>query len=322
MSFTEKILRFTFSGANLFPGAAASSALVGTPGLATIAATAGTAAAAPIGSFTASGLRAIASIQSYSGPLGVQAQVKIWGLSMSQMNLYSTVIPSAINAELPNARLTVEAGDLGGNLSKVIDASIFQSFIDLTGVPDSAFSVQVAGIYAAANTNGAGSWSGSQNAEDLISALCAGTYTVKNNGAHAVLQNPSVPADSIINQVEDIASAAGFQWSWGLGNTLEIWSQDGMIDDVLVDVGPKTDPPMVGYPTYWPLGLIIQSQYNPEVQVGRVMNVVGSSIQKANGRWKITNVRHELSTMLPKGPWFTTAVLTGLGAASTSGAST
>jgi hypothetical protein len=317
MSYTRKALRFTFSGADPAVPAAASSALVGTPGLATIVSAAGTAAASPFGSFTASGLRAIASIQSYSGPLGVQAQVKIWGLSMAQMNKYSTVIPSAINAELPNARLIIEAGDLGGNFSTVIDASIFQSSIDLTAVPDSAFSVSVAGIYAAANTNGAQSWQGPQNAEDLINALCAGTYVVHNNGAHEVLQNPSVPADSIINQVEDIASQAGFQWSWGLGNVLNIWPENGTIDDVVVDVGPSTDPEMVGYPVFWLLGLIITSLYNPEIQVGRQMNVVGSSLAKANGFWKIQNVRHELSTMLPNGPWFTTAILAAPGSMGT-----
>lgn len=316
MALAERVLRFTFSGGGPVGSAVASSALVGTPGLATLAAAFGT-AASTIGSFTAAGLRAIASIQSYSGPLGVQAQVKIWGLSMAQMNNFSTVIPSAINAELPNARLIIEAGDLGGNFSTVIDASIFQSFIDLTAVPDSAFNVQVAGIYAAANTSGAQSWQGPQNAEDLITALCAGTYTVQNNGAHEVLQNPSVPADSIINQVEDIASAAGFQWSWGLGNTLNIWPADGTVDDVVIDIGPGTSPQLVGYPTYWPLGLIVTTLFNPEIQVGRQANLVGSSITKANGRWKITNVRHELSTMLDKGPWFTTAVLTALGTAST-----
>jgi hypothetical protein len=229
------------------------------------------------------------------------------------MNNYSTRIPSAINAELPNATLSIEAGDLGGNLSQVINAPIFQSCVDLTATPESAFSVSVASIYAAADTNGAQSWSGPQNAQNLIRALCAGTYTVNNNGAQAVLQNPSVPADSIINQVADIASQANFQWSWGLGNTLNIWPQDGTVDAVVIDVGPSTDPEMVGYPVYWPLGLIVTSLYNPEIQVGRQMNVVGSSIPKANGRWSIVNVRHELTTMLAQGPWFTTAILAAAG---------
>jgi hypothetical protein len=280
MAFTERQLKFTFSGS-------------------------------PAGSFSAAGLRAMVSVQQYTGPIGVRAEVKIWGLSLAQMTAYSTPISSAINAALPDARLIVEAGDQTG-FSKVIDAPIFQSYIDFSETPDSAFYVFVAGIYDKSDPNSGQSWKGTQNAEQIIAGLCAlGGYNFANNGAHQPLRNPSVPPDSIINQIEAIASEADFEWSWGLNNAVSIWPQGGTADDVVIDVGPATDPAMVGYPKWWPLGLIVTSLFNSEIQLARTMNVI-SSIPNAQGKWAIQNVRHELATMMEKGPWFTTAVLVGI----------
>lgn len=234
------------------------------------------------------------------------AQVKIWGLSLAQMNAYSSTISAGVGTDQFN--LIIEAGDLGGNLSQVINSLIWRSYIDLSGIPDSAFIVSVVGIYSASNPNDSQSWSGPRNAEDLIKALCAGTYTVQNHDAHQVLRNPSVPADSIVNQVQELADAANFQLTWGVDNTLSIWPKGGTIDAVVIDVGPNTDPEMVGYPTFWEAGIIVTSLFSTEIQVGRQMNVT-SSIPKANGRWQIIQVQHDLTTMLSKGPWFTTAIL-------------
>jgi len=289
MAFSERELRFTFSGAQPFSGA-------------------------PSGSFSAAGLRAVASIQAVEGRLGVQAQVKIWGLSMDQMNAYSTAIPSAVGGAggLGSVNLVIEAGDFGGSLSQVFNGLIWQSYIDLTGAPDSAFVVSVVGIVDAATPTAPQSQPGAQNAEDLISAICAGAgFTFHNNGAHAVLRNQATYG-SAIDQIERIARAADFRWMLK-GKTLSIWPQGGTIDDVVIDVGPNTDPQMVGYPAYWEAGLVVTSLFNPEIQVSRQMNVVGSSIPKANGLWAITKVQHDLTTMVSKGPWFTTAILSGIG---------
>ena len=283
MSFTEKVMRFTFSGA-------------------------------PEGSFSAAGLRAAASIQAVEGTIGVTAQVKIWGLSLSQMNNYSTAISAAIGDELPDANLVIEAGDLGGALSPVIDGPIWQSYIDLTASPDSAFVVAVASIADLATPTDPQSQPGDQNAEDLIAAICAGaglTLQNTNGAAHAVLRNPSTYG-SAIQQIDKIARAASFHWMRN-GDTIAIWPDGAAVDDVVIDIGPGTNPEMVGYPTYYEAGIIVTSLYNPQVQVGRQMNVVGSSILKANGLWSIVYVKHELTTMLPKGPWFTTAFLAGAG---------
>src|SRR5208282_1195201 len=120
------------------------------------------------------------------------ASAKIWGLSPKQMNAYSSRLPTALG--VAQFGLIITAGDLGGQLSELVNANIWQSYIDLNGAPDSAFVVAVAGIYTAANPMAAQSkpGGGPQNAEDLIASICAGAgFTLRNNGAHAVLRNQS-----------------------------------------------------------------------------------------------------------------------------------
>lgn len=276
MAFTEKALAFTFSGA-------------------------------ASGNFSAQGLRAIANIQANQGRLGTQAQVKIWGLSLPQMNAYSAKIPTALG--INQFELSIEAGDLDSSLSQVVLGPIWESFIDLTDAPESAFVVNVAGIYLGANPISAQSQAGAQNAESLIASLCAASGLTFNNaaGAHAVLRNQATYG-SVLDQIDQIADAAKFSWTLN-GNTVLIWPRGAMVDDTVIDVGPNTTPEMVGYPQYWEQGIIVTSLFNQQVQLGRQMNVIGSSLTKANGLWSIINVQHSLTTMLDGGPWFTTAIL-------------
>jgi hypothetical protein len=279
VSFSEKVLSFSFSGAKS-------------------------------GSFTAQGLRAVASIQVAGGRLGVQAQVKIWGLSMAQMNAYSSAISSSIGgAGVNNFNLVISAGDLGTQLSEVMEGLIWNSSIDLGDAPESSFNVTVAPLFLAANPIAAQSQPGSQDVKTLIGSLCAaGNLTLAPSSVKAVLRNQSTYG-SVIDQVERVATAAGFSWKLD-GSTLSIWPRGGTVDDVVIDMGPNTG--MVGYPAYWQEGLIVTSLFNQQIQVGRQMAVT-SSIPKANGVWSITNVQHNLTTMMDRGPWFTTAVLTGIG---------
>lgn len=283
MAFAERVLRFTFSGAQS-------------------------------GTFSAAGLRAAANIQSYPNRAGTTAQVKIWGLSEDQMNAYSSVIPALVAAQQFN--LVIEAGDLGQPLTQVLNGPILRSYIDLSGAPDSALIVTMIDTFFAATPIGPQSQPGAQNAENLIEQLCplapipGGLKFDNASGAHAVLNNQST-SGSVIDQIQRIATAAKFNWKI-VGSTLSIWPKNGTVDDVVIDVGPKTDPAMVGYPSYWEAGLIITSLFNQEVQIGRKMNVVGSVIPKANGLWQIIQVQHDLTTMLAKGPWFTTAILAAI----------
>jgi hypothetical protein len=280
MSFAERALRFTFSGAKS-------------------------------GNFSAAGLRAAVNIESLPDRAGSTAHVKIWGLTLDQMNNFSSRmagVPAGI--QLQKFNLVIEAGDLGGTFSVALNGPILNSFIDLSGAPESLFNVSLVDTFGASTPISAQSQPGAQSAERLIQSLCAQAtppLTFNNSaGAHAVLSN-QVTYGSAIDQIAKIANAAKFNFKIS-GTTLSIWPQGGTVDDVVINVGPNTDPEMVGYPMFWEVGIIVTSLYNPEIQIGRQMNVI-SSLPNANGLWKIIQVQHELTTMIAKGPWFTTATL-------------
>jgi hypothetical protein len=279
MAFTEKALSFTFSGAQS-------------------------------GNFSASGLRAYANIQSFPDRAGSTAQVKIWGLTLDQMNNFSST--SEVGVATQNFNLAIQAGDLGGDLAQVVSGPILRSFPELTGAPESVFNVTLVDTFGASSPIGPQSLPGAQSAESLIASLCpqATPPLTFNNaaGAHAVLRNMSTYG-SAIDQIARIATAAKFIWKI-VGTTLFIYPQGGAVDDVVIDLGPNTDPAMVSYPGYWEMGLIVTSLFNPEIQIGRTINLT-SSIPKANGKFQIIQVQHELTTMIAKGPWFTTAMLVG-----------
>ncbi len=275
MSLAERQLRFTFSGAQA-------------------------------GTLSVAGLRAAVSASQLLGRVATTAKCRIWGLSLDQMNRYSTALPGAVALE--NFNLQIEAGDVGSEPSVLVDALIYTSAVDLSEAPDSAFTVSVAGAsYLAAKTIASNSFQGAQAAETMIQSICAAAQPqlkLVNNGAHAVLNNMATYG-SAVDQIQKIADAAGFSWSIE-GTTLSIWPEDGVRDDVVVQVGPNTG--MVGYPQFTDVGLIVRSLYNSEIQVGRQMQVT-SSIPKANVTWPIVTVQHDLATMLRNGPWFTTALL-------------
>ena len=280
MSFAERQLQFTFSGENA-------------------------------GTLSASGLRAIARVQAYGGRLGVSAQVKIYGLTEVQTNAYSSRISAGVGISQFN--LSIEAGDVGGTLSQVVSGNIWRSYIDLQEEPESAFSVTVAGIiYSSTLPVASQSQAGAQAAENLIAAVCAKAgLTLQNvSSAHAVLTNQATYG-SAIDQIDKLARAAGFQWAI-LGSTVYIWAANTPRDSTVVTVGPNTPQRMIGYPAWWEAGIIVRSMFNQEIQVGRQMNVI-SSITRAAGTWQIMQVQHDLTTMLPGGPWFTTAILAPLG---------
>jgi len=280
MSLAERALRFTFSGAQS-------------------------------GNFSAAGLRAAVNIQSFPDRAGTSAHVKIWGLSLGQMNNFSSRMASVPGGiQLQKFNLVIEAGDLGGTFSEALNGPILSSSIDLSGAPESAFNVTVIDTFGASIMISSQSTAAAQKAEDLIAALCplaTPPLTFDNSaGASAVLRG-QVTYGSAIHQIAKIATAARFNWKIS-GTTLSIWPRGGTVDDVVIDVGPNTDPEMVGYPMFWEMGLIVTSLYNPEIQIGRQMNVI-SSLPNANGLWQITQVQHELTTMIAKGPWFTSAQL-------------
>lgn len=236
-----------------------------------------------------------------------QLQLKVFGMTLEQMNQYSSTGANLVAVQ--NQSVIVYAGNQGASMNQVFSGTLISSFIDTSHQPEIAFvCAAVAGYYAKGTPVAPNSYPGSQNAEDIIAALVkqlGSPWSFSNpKGAHAVLQNQYVTG-SVIDQICAIARNASLPIKIE-NNTITIWPNTGVVDDVVIDIGPNSG--MVGYPSYWEAGFVVKSEFNAAVTNGRMVNLT-SGIPKANGKFPIIQSTHEIATLTPDGPWFTTSKL-------------
>lgn len=234
-----------------------------------------------------------------------QLQLRVWGMTMAQMNQFSSTGSNMVTTQ--NASVTVMAGNVGGAIGQVFSGTLIRSFIDFSSPPDACFTcAAIAGYYEKSVAAAPNSYPGAQNAEAIIQGLAQSAGYVFNNpnGAHAIVQN-QYTSGSLIDQMMIVARAAAIPIKVE-NNTVSIWPNGGTLDNVVINLGPGNG--LVGYPSYWEAGFVVKSEFNPMIANGRTINLT-SSIPQANGSWPTQNVTHELSTLVPDGPWFTTARL-------------
>jgi hypothetical protein len=252
------------------------------------------------------GLRCSAVITNPGGNSAFgQLQLQVYGMTLDQMNEYSSTGSNMVAVQ--DQSVTVTAGNQGGSLNQVFSGTLISSFIDLSNVPEVSFvCAAVAGYYNKAAPSAPNTYEGSQKAEDIIKSLAGQIgYAFENkNGATAVVQNQYL-SGSIIDQMQAVARAASFPMI--IENDLvTIFPNNGTRDDIVINLSAETG--LVGYPSYWEAGFVVKSEFNPIITIGRVINLK-SQLPKANGKFPIQYVTHELSTLTPDGPWFTTSKL-------------
>jgi len=258
------------------------------------------------GTVSLEGLKCSAIIANPGGSSAFgQLQLRAWGMTLDQMNEYSSTGVNMVASQ--NQSVTVSAGNVGGAMTQVFAGTLMRSFIDFANLPDVCFTCSAVSGYAdKATPKPPNSYAGAHNAEDIIAGLAASAnYQFSNkNGAHAVLRNQYL-SGSVVDQMQTTARAAAFPLVIE-NNTVTIWPNNGIRDNVVINLGPDTG--LIGYPSYWEAGFVVKSEFNPLIANGRTINLT-SSLPKANGSWPTQNVVHELSTLDPDGPWFTTARL-------------
>ena len=236
-----------------------------------------------------------------------QLQLKVWGMTLDQMNLYSSVGTNQV--ALQKQTVTVFAGNQGGAMNQVFSGAVVSSYLDFNHQPEISFNcAAVAGFEEKGTPVAPNSWPNSNNAEDVIAGLVSQmgepwTFQ-KYPGTHAVLQNQYV-SGSIIDQITTIAKNARLPLKIE-NNTVYLWPNDGYVDDVVVEIGPASG--LVGYPSYWESGFVVKSEFKAEAVNGRAVNLT-SAIPKANGKFPIIQSTHELATWTADGPWFTISKL-------------
>jgi len=247
------------------------------------------------------GHRCEAIIENAGGNLSLgRMQLRIYGMSAADMNRLSTshLMPMEVRGDA----ISLSAGSSDKGLAKVFDGTVLSACVNYQGMPDVAFDIyaQVGFLYQA-KPAASNSYQGAADAVVIIESLAKQMgFAFKNNGVNAVLVDQYLSGD-LIQQLRTVTEAARIPCSIENG-VVTIWPNDQGTDDSALEISPSTG--MVGYPTFTRAGILVTTEFRPEVTLGRKINVQ-TSVEKARGEWRVQNTRHELSTLIPQGPWFT-----------------
>lgn len=234
--------------------------------------------------------------------------LRIYGMKLSDMRTISTDIRKGI--KFKGDRVTVSAGDVDGRIHQIFTGTIQSAVIDYAAAPDVAFNINAGSAYipmfAPSSPN---EGDGVVDVADKIKAIAAASgFGFHNNGVTTKLSNQYLPGTAY-EQIRTLAAAANIACNFE-NNTVYIFPNKKSVDSMVVEIGSNQG--LIGYPSFIPIGVQIKSEFNPDVMLGRRVNLK-TSVDGLSGEWLVQSMRHELSTMVGGGPWFTTSRLTGSG---------
>lgn len=261
------------------------------------------------GTFTESGsntvtlppLRASAKIVKAGTPSLGEAQLSIYGMTKSLMNQLSTL--GMVYQLIPRNVVTVLAGQEGSPLAVAFAGTITQAWADFKSQPEVPFQVLAHTLGAESVISAQPmSFTGSTDAAGVMEGL-AGQMgcAFENNGVSKKLASPYFYG-SARAQADACAKAGGFEW-FADDTTLAIWPKGSSRNGEPIVVAPPPEGSMADYPSFTAFGISLRNEYDPGFKFGGKIRVK-SSIAPANGVWAIVTLAHDLSTLVPGGPWF------------------
>jgi hypothetical protein len=278
-------------------------------------------------------LRISATINKAGGVSMNTASIKVYGLTLDQMNQLSQLKQPILSGRYNI--ITLSAGDTDGGMSTAFTGGITESWPNMEGAPEVFLDIRAqTSVIDALRPVPPSSYSGPTDIAVIIGGLATqmGLGFV-NNGVKCILPSPYYPGTAR-DQAIAAAQAANCNIIWDDGSApmqsgadnptvpsgtsagsglpkIIIYPKGGTIGGQIPLISPDTG--MVGYPTVTSQGIIVQSVYNPSLAFGGSFRCK-SSLTVANGTWGIFNLTHDLESELPGGKWFTRVEGSALGA--------
>jgi hypothetical protein len=248
---------------------------------------------------TIKGLACQADITKPGGKEKGSAQIKVWGLSYTDMENLTMLAFKPMESQ--KNLIKVSVGDEGEPLSQVFAGEITSAAADFNSSPDISMDFNAeSGFYPAREVAEPLAVNGEARVSDLISAEVKKMgYSFKDEGVTDSVRN-AVFNGSPLEKVRVMADQVGCEL---------------LVDDNQVIIIPpgghregsvpllKDDSGMIGYPTFTQDGISVKCLYRPDLEIGALIKVE-SIVPKATGTWKITKLSHSLAAYQTKGgPW-------------------
>jgi hypothetical protein len=251
--------------------------------------------------FTLSGHRVSAAVANAGGSGMPTAQVRIFGMSLSLMNQFSTIgiLPDAWRSN----GIAIIAGDNVNGMSKIFEGTIQDAWADMQDAPEVGFNFTgLTGKIEALRSVPPLTYPGSADAAVILEGLAESMgLAFENNGVSVILSRPYFPGTAR-QQALAVVQHADIEWNGMENGVLAIWPRGGARGGLVPRIAPDTG--MVGYPTYTSTGLIVSTMFNPVVRQGAMVQVE-SSLTPACGLWRVVSVTHDIEAQMPSGKWLT-----------------
>ncbi len=253
---------------------------------------------------TLNGLRVEAQLDTRLGDSPNVLTCRIYGMRQEDMNRLDTIGQAIMQSKRNVVRLFSRSG--AGAQILVFEGTIANAGVDYTRMPEVCIQVDAfAAFTEAGRAIAVNSYKGPTDVASIVEALAKSIgFSFKNNGVTTKLSNPYL-SGSAIKQIRDVCKAAEIFYDISNGS-VEIWAVGQSRDNVTFVLSPETG--LVGYPEFDAVGIKIKCEYNPDIILGRKIQIK-SSVPQANGVFTVRIARHELASESPSGPWFTYALL-------------
>jgi hypothetical protein len=248
------------------------------------------------------GLRMTATIQAVVR-FANQLDLNIYGMLAADMNALTVIRWGAANNSFDNNIVMVEAN--GGNgWQQIFKGTIFEASPQYQQMPDVSFKIQARFGYYAGITPGtvlsyANGVSVAKAAQTIVTAM---GFKLENNGVTATLPAGSYFPGSQWDQFTALMTASDTDF-YTLSDTIAICPKNTPRQTLpTIQLTPQSG--LMGYPRIEVAGIAFECLFDPGLNQGGPVTISGSDVPAANGTWTPYTLTHELSSVKPGGPWF------------------
>ena len=230
-----------------------------------------------------------------------KATVEMYNLSMDAMRDMTTL--SFRPLQTKKNLIVIFAGDETNGMSQCFAGEIDTAYADFSGAPTIKMHIEAAaGSYPSLKASPPIAVKGAQSAASLIEQFAKESgYSFLNNGVTASVKN-AVLNGSPIQKARTVAGMVGCELLID-DNVVKIQPFDKGLDEGNAVLMSK-DSGMLGYPTFTSEGSSLKCLYNPDLQLGGMIEV-DTVVPGAKGSWKITKLSHSLvANAVSAGDWF------------------
>lgn len=254
---------------------------------------------------TLEGLRVIASVSLAILPQAGLCSLRIYGMTLSQINQLSV---AGLLWQNRKNQVLVQAGDTQSGMSTIFAGNVIEAYPEFRDLPNAAFVVNaVVAQDVRMQPVKPNSYPGTADAAEVLGSMAkqAG-LGFENNGVNVKLASPYFPGTLFTQIMSCIRAANIFGYIDQTKNILAIWPKTGSRSGSSGNMTISAANGMIGYPEFQKNMIFIRTIFDPTIKnaPGQTVKVtVESQLAAANGSWVLKSIDYALASQIPDGPW-------------------